>query len=345
MEYIVSLETWHVIEASANKIMQLPPGSSRVNGSDSSFAPVLERSNERVVSRKPKSRTASAPAQAPVSFCKRSIIYEPSAFDILCGKDKTYDQHKGNHLFREIICEYTAKYHEAQSKPKRMQMTKDIVQILRSKFNCRFIRLVTDSMNTYWEEISDTQARDKISHALRYARSSTIGNEILSYEGGGSSTSTSIANNYYNTSINSRSSVDSSVVETDKRLLDTVSDSSSFFHDDHPPQSANQTDSFEDESSDTSLSENECAIFTGLMLGDEEESEENGEISPDIATSIRNLPYEGKPELPSEIKFHNTFRSDELNEVLNDQSGNYDWLNEKLDENDWDEVSSMTIRK
>jgi hypothetical protein len=68
-----------------------------------------------------------------------------------------------------------------------MQITKDILTVLKSKHNCRFIKLKKYPDGSEWEEISDQKARDKISHALRYAKNGQMHVEDNSYDGNSSS--------------------------------------------------------------------------------------------------------------------------------------------------------------
>lgn len=98
-----------------------------------------------------------------------SASEEPAPFDILCGKDKTYNKHKGNMVFREMIASHQDVYAKAASKQGKMQITKDIVKALRAEHNSRFVKL---NKGGKWVEISDQVARDKVSHALRFAAKS-----------------------------------------------------------------------------------------------------------------------------------------------------------------------------
>lgn len=109
------------------------------------------------------------------------IIEKPGTFDILCGKDKTFNKHHGNRIFREMIVSYHDVYAKAVSKHDKMQITKEIVNTLQSKYNARFIKSVSSSSSSrnrgrqggkdgaQWQEISNQVARDKVSHALRFA--------------------------------------------------------------------------------------------------------------------------------------------------------------------------------
>jgi hypothetical protein len=103
----------------------------------------------------------------------RNIVLEGLApFDILCGKERTYEKYKGNQLFRAQIAAYTSQYQEATSREK-MRITKLIIYSLKTKYQSRFLRLTKNGPARYWEEISDRQARDKTSHALCFAATSS----------------------------------------------------------------------------------------------------------------------------------------------------------------------------
>lgn len=98
------------------------------------------------------------------------MIEQPSPYDILCGKDKSFSHHPGNLIFRDVILSFQERYANANSKPEKMQITKEIVQMLQATYNSRFIKLKPQGGETQvWGEISDQAARDKVSHALRFA--------------------------------------------------------------------------------------------------------------------------------------------------------------------------------
>jgi len=98
-----------------------------------------------------------------------AYIPEPEPYDILCGKDKTYGKHPGNKVFRSKIESSVEAYKQAPSKQEKMRFTRQIVGSLRAEFNARFVRRITVDGQYVWEEISDQVARDKVSHALRFA--------------------------------------------------------------------------------------------------------------------------------------------------------------------------------
>lgn len=89
--------------------------------------------------------------------------------DILCGKEKHCVSHQGSLNFRIVIDQYAAKYADAITKQEKMNVTKEIYDMLGNK-NARFLKINNkQSKDKGWEELSSLLARDKISHALRFA--------------------------------------------------------------------------------------------------------------------------------------------------------------------------------
>jgi len=93
-------------------------------------------------------------------------IAEPTKADVLCGKDTTLARHPGNQRFREKIQIELPRYLQARSKQEKMRITKSIVQYITVKLGSRFLKSKPDGK---WVEIDGQAARDKVSHALRFA--------------------------------------------------------------------------------------------------------------------------------------------------------------------------------
>lgn len=90
----------------------------------------------------------------------------PLQSDILCGKDKRAVCHEGSVRFRQTIDLYRERYcDDSTSKHERMNITKEIVAKVSE--SSRFLKY--DSKQKIWRTISALAARDKISHALRFA--------------------------------------------------------------------------------------------------------------------------------------------------------------------------------
>lgn len=95
-----------------------------------------------------------------------SSIAEPTKDDVLCGKDTTLARHPGNQRFREKIQVELPRYLQARSKQDKMKITKSIVQYITVKLGSRFLKAKSGGK---WVEIDGQAARDKVSHALRFA--------------------------------------------------------------------------------------------------------------------------------------------------------------------------------
>ena len=109
----------------------------------------------------------------------RSII-EPSKYDILCGKDKECLSHYGSRRFRTVIEAHRNEYQQATTKQEKMSITRKIVATL-NRLSCRFLKYNEELR--CWQEISHVAARDKVSHALRFAnRKSTTKSSVITKE-------------------------------------------------------------------------------------------------------------------------------------------------------------------
>jgi hypothetical protein len=122
----------------------------------------------------------------------RGSIDQPTKSDVLCGKDTTLARHIGNQRFREQIQSNLPRYLAARSKQDKMKITKSIVKHIASVQGARFLKM---RANGDWVEIDHMAARDKVSHALRFAaRQKTKQQEqeraIFSDEASSSSSST-----------------------------------------------------------------------------------------------------------------------------------------------------------
>ena len=93
-------------------------------------------------------------------------IVEPNKHDILCGKDKECLSHYGSQRFHAVIEAHCNEYQQATTKQEKMGITRKIVVTL-NRLSCRFLKYNEELQN--WHEISHVAARDKVSHALRFA--------------------------------------------------------------------------------------------------------------------------------------------------------------------------------
>ena len=101
----------------------------------------------------------------------RTII-TPLPNDVLCGHDKKYLQHQGNELYKRQIIEYSVTYSSCgKDRLKKMKITKTVVDNMKLWYNSRFLK---QTHLGEWEELTSKQARDRVSHAIRFYVKSTM---------------------------------------------------------------------------------------------------------------------------------------------------------------------------
>ena len=77
---------------------------------------------------------------------------------------------------------HAAPYNNETSKQVKMTMTREIVKRMNNQFNSRFLK---QNKAGDWEEISTAAARDKVSHALRFAARQVVEQAALAAGGFG----------------------------------------------------------------------------------------------------------------------------------------------------------------
>jgi hypothetical protein len=92
-----------------------------------------------------------------------TVTHEPRELDILCGKETRARNHKGSKCFRIFVDRNRKRYQEANNKHKRGEITKEMYLTI-TQANIRFLKFSEEQNG--WVEISSTEARDKITHAL-----------------------------------------------------------------------------------------------------------------------------------------------------------------------------------
>ena len=108
----------------------------------------------------------------PRACASSTIIHTPAQFDVLCCRcqDRKYSKHPGNQAYRGMIETFVPEYIEAGTKVDKMNMTRQIVSTMQIQFGARFLK---PNEGGGWQEVSDSMARDKTSHALRWAAKQT----------------------------------------------------------------------------------------------------------------------------------------------------------------------------
>ncbi|KAL3916514.1 MAG: hypothetical protein SGARI_007941 [Bacillariaceae sp.] len=114
----------------------------------------------------PSAPQDSSPAfsvDIPPAPSDTSPVIVPGAFDILLGRGKSFQNHKGNLRYRQIIESFREQYESMGAKREKTKLIKDVVQVI---FNGggRFLR--QDDLGR-WIPVDLEQSRDKVSHSFR----------------------------------------------------------------------------------------------------------------------------------------------------------------------------------
>eukprot|EP00934_Nitzschia_sp_Nitz4_P008777 Nitzschia sp. Nitz4//scaffold17_size182527//76857//77714//NITZ4_001850-RA/size182527-processed-gene-0.51-mRNA-1//-1//CDS//3329539328//8767//frame0 len=93
-------------------------------------------------------------------------ISQPSKFDILFGRGKPFQGHAGNIRLHKVVDLYKPRYSQAR-RHEKTEIAEEIVQFVKTggAKAGRFLKRLENE--EVWVEVSDSVARDKVSHALR----------------------------------------------------------------------------------------------------------------------------------------------------------------------------------
>jgi len=142
----------------------------------------LDQLSSSITKKKKGSKRFKSKNKSPKPRSTPVVYVEPEDNDVLCGRDKSYNRHPGNKVFKAMIIAKAEMYCATTTKQEKMDMTKLIVNTLKRDHGARFLKPVKFSSEAHegenppnplasWEEISDQLARDKVSHALRFTAS------------------------------------------------------------------------------------------------------------------------------------------------------------------------------
>ena len=110
---------------------------------------------------------STMPSSSASSITGSDRILKPTQYDVVFGRGKPFQGHAGNIRLHMIVDGYKARYSKARRNEKT-EIAKEIVRSIKNDKEKpgRFLRLAGGGEEG-WEQVSDTIARDKVSHALR----------------------------------------------------------------------------------------------------------------------------------------------------------------------------------
>jgi hypothetical protein len=91
-------------------------------------------------------------------------IYSLGPWDILCGRCRSAYHNIGNRRFRITISLNFRRYINATSSREKSAIVRSIVRLLKHEVGARFVRPCEGG---FYVEISESEARAKVGHALR----------------------------------------------------------------------------------------------------------------------------------------------------------------------------------
>jgi hypothetical protein len=91
--------------------------------------------------------------------------FNPTDFDIVCGRGKGHYNRPGCKRLREIIRAYIPQYTAARTKLDKSSVVSCILETVKDQENARFVKC----KKGIWYELSDDQAREKVGHTMREA--------------------------------------------------------------------------------------------------------------------------------------------------------------------------------
>jgi hypothetical protein len=112
----------------------------------------------------------STPAVKLIKICNSNQLlpkgYQPSQYDVVCGRGKGHYNQPGNRNFRNILHRRLPEYKKLRSRADKTIFLSTIVEAIRCQNNghANFIRRFK---STDWTVLTDEEAREKVGHAIR----------------------------------------------------------------------------------------------------------------------------------------------------------------------------------
>lgn len=93
----------------------------------------------------------------------------PGPYDIICGRDKLAQNHKGNFRYQHVVESFREEY-ENSTKDEKTVVASKIVELVKRQG--RFLKY--EEATGRWVELTDKQARNKVSNAFRSRRKAVV---------------------------------------------------------------------------------------------------------------------------------------------------------------------------
>lgn len=93
--------------------------------------------------------------------------YQPTEYDVVCGRGKGSYNRVGNKRFRSIVATFMYEYESSKSKMDKSLIIGRIVDRVREQDNGKAHFLKYNTKSKCWFVLNNEQAREKVGHAIR----------------------------------------------------------------------------------------------------------------------------------------------------------------------------------
>jgi len=109
--------------------------------------------------------TAIASMADRMASSQLSGAFEPSEYDVICGRGRGNLKHRGNKRFKAIVQKHLSEYQVAKTKLDKSAVLNLILEEVRKDEVVKFV----SKDKGKWFEVADEKAREKIGHCIREA--------------------------------------------------------------------------------------------------------------------------------------------------------------------------------
>ena len=157
-----------MMTARSNSFASVYSSNSSYNSSPgSSVSPTYAGQKSKIS----KMKRDSSNAQETTRPASQIPPEQVGAYDVLCGRDKSVFNHVGNRRFRVSLALWIPRYEEAQTKSQKASVIAALCNMLQNEAGVRFLKRHEegqgDNKTVYYMELSATQTKKKVGHAIR----------------------------------------------------------------------------------------------------------------------------------------------------------------------------------
>merc|ERR1711935_464935 len=119
---------------------------------------------------RPQSSGLSSESKSGISFSMEPVLV-PGELDILLGRGRGAQNHKGNIHYRQVVETFRSRYEQIPQKGAKTQLIREVVAVIYDNGG-RFLK--QDGFGR-WIPVDPEVARDKVSHSFRNQKRLSVG--------------------------------------------------------------------------------------------------------------------------------------------------------------------------